>query len=154
MGTASIRRLSDRLYPVMLSLPSRKFTRLLVARVDSRVLRGVLPCIARTSWRPVPMERTSPSARSRGRLPPRVHLTENSQHSPGEDPTAWRDFCRDSSGGHRLSRDPARVRVNSSVDYCPQKTPKLPLYGPHRVLARSLSRLASHDLNSHITAQS
>src|SRR6266478_9414160 len=84
METASIRQLSDRLYPVMLSLPSRKFTPLLVGRVDSRVPRGALPCTARTSWHPVPTERTSPSAHSTGPLLPLVQPTESSQHSHGE----------------------------------------------------------------------
>ena len=78
METASIRHTSYRLYSVMFSLPSRKFTPLLVGRVDSRVPRGALPCTARTSGRPVPMERTSPSAGSRGPLLPRVQLSENS----------------------------------------------------------------------------
>src|SRR5262245_11500820 len=84
MGTASIRRPSYRQYRDPLCLPSPKFTPLLVGRVDSGAPRGALLCTARTSERPVTMERTSPSAGSKGPLLLRAQVAESSQHPGGE----------------------------------------------------------------------
>src|SRR6266852_8686611 len=79
METASIRQLPDRLYRDSVSLKSRKFTPLLVGRVDSREPRGALPWTARTMWNAVPTERTSPPAHFRGPLLPRAQLIEKTQ---------------------------------------------------------------------------
>src|SRR5215831_9382566 len=126
METSFIRQFTERLYRDPMSSRSRKFTSLLVGQVDSRVRRGALPCIARTSWHSVTMERTSPSAHSTGRLLPPAQLSENGN-------TCTEKRCRAelsdtvpliprsstaSSGGHRTRRDRARVwavRLNVSL---------------------------------------
>ena len=112
METASIRHPSYRRYRDPLCLPSRKFTPLLVGRVDSRAPRGALPCTARTSGRSVTMERTSPSAGSRGPLLPRVQLAENSQQPGGEGVPSrgvWRPFSKHLADRLRRHETPIRI---------------------------------------------
>ena len=78
-----------------------------VGRVDSRAPRGALPCTAHTSGRSVTMERTSPSAGSKGLLLPRVQLAENSQQPGGEGVPSrgvWRPFSKHRPD--RLRRQP------------------------------------------------
>src|SRR5262245_60905788 len=121
METGSIRHfLSHRLNLDPLSLPSRKFTPLLVGRVDSPEPWEALSCTVRTSGHPVTMERTSPTAGSSAPLLPRVQLTDNVhtrmekrcrvEVSDAISQSAWvfsrlKDLFRYFSGDHRPRRE-------------------------------------------------
>ena len=61
---------------VLLSVPIRRITPLLVGRVDSRVRRGASRWSAHTFWHPVTMERMSLPDRSRGPSLPQARPTE------------------------------------------------------------------------------